>query len=77
MLVLSRKKGEEIVVPGANIRIIVLDAKGTRVRLGIRAPADVTVYRKEIWERVCTAMDALAMVDSSSPEVVDGPVRPK
>ena len=30
MLVLSRKKGEEIVVPGANIRIIVLDAKGTR-----------------------------------------------
>ncbi len=47
MLVLSRKQGEAIVV-GTAIRITVLEMRGGRVRLGIEAPAHVTVRRQEL-----------------------------
>lgn len=50
MLVLSRHVGEEIVI-GGNIHVQVLGFHGKRVRLGIRAPASVTVDRREIAER--------------------------
>jgi carbon storage regulator len=50
MLVLTRKSGQEIVIDGG-IRIIVLDVQGNRVQVGISAPAEVKVYRKEIQER--------------------------
>ena len=49
MLVLSRKIGEEIVI-GTNIRITVVAIKGGKVRLGIAAPKEVVVDRKEIFE---------------------------
>lgn len=47
MLVLSRKKGESVVVNG-NITIVVVDVRGDKARIGIEAPADVAVYRSEI-----------------------------
>ncbi len=50
MLVLTRKSGQEIVIDGG-IRLIILDVQGNRVRLGISAPAEVKVYRKEMQER--------------------------
>ena len=49
MLVLSRKKGEEIVV-GENIRIVVSAIAGNRVRIGIQAPDDVDIRRGELLE---------------------------
>ena len=53
MLVLSRKVGERIVLPSCELAIMVVAVEGNRVRLGISAPADVAVYREEIWQQVC------------------------
>ncbi len=47
MLVLTRRKDEEIVING-NISIKVLSVKGNRVRLGVEAPDDVQINRAEI-----------------------------
>jgi carbon storage regulator len=57
MLVLSRKIGEQIVVPGCELAITVLAVKGKMVRLGITAPAGVDVYREEVWERIDRSTD--------------------
>jgi len=51
MLVLSRKRGERIVIPGCSITITVAAVKGDRVRLGIAAPAEVAVLRGELVRR--------------------------
>jgi carbon storage regulator len=49
MLVLSRKLGERIVVPHSDLAVTVIAIKGNTVRLGISAPADIAVYREELW----------------------------
>jgi carbon storage regulator len=51
VLVLSRKEGEEILVPDCGVTVKVLAVQGNKIRLGIRAPADVEVLRGELWER--------------------------
>jgi carbon storage regulator len=51
MLILSRKKSEEIVI-GDNIRITVVEIRGDKVRLGIDAPKDVSVHRKEVKDAI-------------------------
>ena len=48
MLVLSRRLGEKIVLPGLGITLQVLSVKGNAVRLGIEAPPDVRVLRGEL-----------------------------
>ena len=50
MLVLTRRPGEEIVIDG-QIRILVVSAKGDRIRIGIDAPPSVVVDRREVHER--------------------------
>lgn len=50
MLVLSRRKDESVVVNG-NIRIVVVDIRGDKVRLGIEAPDNVNVFRSELLEK--------------------------
>jgi len=51
MLVLSRERGETIVI-GDDIKITVVDIRGEKVRLGIDAPARVPVHRKEVYEAI-------------------------
>ncbi|MHB8421926.1 MAG: carbon storage regulator CsrA [Leptospirales bacterium] len=48
---LTRKVGEGIKV-GEHIRIVVLEVKGSQVRLGVEAPADLAIHRDEIWEKI-------------------------
>jgi carbon storage regulator len=48
MLVLSRKRNEQIVI-GENIVITIVDIRGEKVRLGVEAPADVPVHRHEVY----------------------------
>ncbi|USB35147.1 carbon storage regulator CsrA [Paenibacillus sp. YPG26] len=48
MLVLSRKKGESIVIQD-NIEITVLGVEGDTVRIGISAPKQVDIFRKEVY----------------------------
>jgi carbon storage regulator len=51
MLVLSRKLGEQIVIPGCSITITVVEVKRGKVRLGIAAPPEVAVVREELVRR--------------------------
>ena len=51
MLVLTRKVGQSIVI-GDEIEVVVLEVRGEQVRVGIRAPKNVTVHRKEIYEQI-------------------------
>mgnify|MGYP006375629567 FL=1 len=51
MLVLSRKKDEAIII-NDDIKIIIVDIRGGKVRLGIEAPQSVTVHRKEVYEAI-------------------------
>jgi len=51
MLVLSRQKDESIVI-GDNIEITIVDVRGDKVRLGINAPREISVHRKEIYEAI-------------------------
>ncbi len=48
MLVLTRKKGESIII-GDDIRVYIVDVKGKQVRLGIEAPPDAPVHREEVY----------------------------
>lgn len=52
MLVLTRKIGESIVIPEWNIVFTVLEVQRNKVRLGISAPDDVTIHRREVWMRL-------------------------
>lgn len=54
MLVLTRRRDEAIVIRnrfGTEIRLMVVDIRGNKVRLGIEAPPDVSIVRKEVCER--------------------------
>jgi carbon storage regulator len=47
MLVLSRRKNESIVIEG-EIKVTVVEIRGSQIRLGIEAPKDVSVWRSEL-----------------------------
>ncbi len=51
MLALSRKKNEAIIVNN-NVEITILEVKGDQVKLGITAPKEVPVYRKEVYLQI-------------------------
>jgi carbon storage regulator len=51
MLVLSRQRDESIII-GDNIVVTVVDVRGDKVRLGIDAPREVSVHRREIYEAI-------------------------
>lgn len=65
MLVLTRRKGESIII-GEDIAIHVLEVSGDAVRIGIKAPKEVSIYRREIYEailkeNIAAARDAAGM----------------
>ena len=51
MLALSRKKNEAIVIDN-KIEITILDVKGDQVKIGISAPKEVPIYRKEVYLQI-------------------------
>lgn len=51
MLVLSRQRDESIVI-GNNIVVTIVDIRGDKVRLGIDAPSETPVHRREIYEAI-------------------------
>ena len=51
MLVLSRKKDESIVINN-DITIVVVEIRGDKVRLGVEAPKEVPVHRREVYEAI-------------------------
>ncbi len=63
MLALSRKKNEALVINN-NVEITVLEIKGEQVKLGISAPREVPVYRKEVYVQIQNANKEAGDVDS-------------
>lgn len=51
MLVLSRKKNESIII-NDHITVTIVEIRGDKVRLGIEAPKDVSVHRREVYEAI-------------------------
>ncbi len=51
MLVLTRKSGEAVNI-GDEVTVTVLEVRGNQVRLGIQAPLNVIIHRKELYEKI-------------------------
>ena len=68
MLVLSRQRDETIMI-GDDIEVTVVDIRGDKVRLGITAPREVSVHRKEVYDAIRRENRAAAQV---KPEDVSG-----
>ena len=65
MLALTRKKGEALMVNN-NVEITILEVRGEQVKIGISAPKDVPIYRKEVYLQIQEENKA-----SFSPESLD------
>ena len=68
MLVLTRKCGESIVIPECEVVVTVLKMSGRRVRIGVSAPEDKSVFRSEYAERLArrVAMDQLSQCNADA-----------
>ncbi|MEC0244668.1 carbon storage regulator CsrA [Paenibacillus chitinolyticus] len=62
MLILSRLKGEKIIV-GQDIVLTVLDVAGDQVRIGIEAPKDIPIHREEIYKAIQAENQAAVKMD--------------
>jgi len=51
MLVLTRKPGEEIILPDQGVTIRLTEVRGNKARIGITAPGHVRILRRELWNR--------------------------
>ena len=66
MLILTRRVGETIMID-ENITVTVLGAQGNQIRIGIRAPNEVSVHREEIYKRIKAEEAALFSSDEEMP----------
>ena len=64
MLDLTRKKGEALVINN-NIEITILEIRGDQIKIGITAPKDVPIYRKEVYLQIQEENKAAISVDST------------
>ena len=70
MLILTRRIGEMLMI-GDEIKITVLGVRGNQVRIGIDAPKDISVHRKEVYDQV-NEDDDLPKVEKGNEEIGDG-----
>ena len=73
MLVLSRKKNESIVINN-DITITVVEVRGDKVRLGIEAPREIAVHRKEVYDAIRRENRSIAALTIGA---LAGPLRKK
>lgn len=71
MLVLSRHRDETIII-GDDIELTVVDIRGDKVRLGIKAPSHISVHRKEVYDAIKRENEQAARLINGS----FGPLRP-
>ncbi len=62
MLALSRKKNEALIINN-NVEVTILEVKGDQVKIGITAPKEVPVYRKEVYLQIQEANKAAVDAD--------------
>lgn len=70
MLVLSRKQGESIVI-GEEVTLTIVEIRGDKVRIGIEAPRDIAVHRKEVADAIAAAL----VKDESNQEESETPAQ--
>jgi carbon storage regulator len=75
MLILARRIGESIMI-GDHVEVSVVDIKGDQVKLGIQAPAQVKVYRREVYAAIQEENRAAAAAPGTLPRI-EGLVPPK
>jgi carbon storage regulator len=66
MLVLTRKKGQNLII-NDNIEVTILETRGDTVKIGINAPKSVSIFREEIYEEIKKANEQ-AIKEVSLPE---------
>ncbi len=71
MLILARRIGESIMV-GDQVEISVVDIKGDQVKLGIKAPSQVKVYRREVYAAIQEENRAAAAAAPASLPQIEG-----
>jgi len=76
MLVLTRKLNETIVI-GDNIEVTVLDIKGDQVRLGVSAPKEVGIYRKEIYLEIKKENQQASLANLTSLKIIGKIIKDK
>ena len=64
MLALTRKKGESLMINN-DIEITVLEIRGDQIKIGVRAPKDVPIYRKEVYTPIQQENKKSAGVEST------------
>lgn len=69
MLVLNRKKGQSIIIAD-NIEITILDVQGDNIKIGIQAPREVKIYRKEIYQEIVLANRQAMNINPGSLDVL-------
>mgnify|MGYP001304073422 CR=1 FL=1 len=69
MLVLSRQKDDSIMI-GDNVEVIIVDVRGDKVRLGITAPKDVSVHRREVYDAIQREKAEQAKAEKEANELV-------
>lgn len=62
MLALSRKKNEALIINN-NVEITILEIKGEQVKIGISAPKEVPIYRKEVYMQIQNANEESVHTD--------------
>ncbi len=71
MLVLSRHRDETIII-GDEIELTVVDIRGDKVRLGIKAPSHIAVHRKEVYEAIRRENERAARIEGGGFGSVSG-----
>lgn len=76
MLILSRKKEESLILNG-NIEVKILEVSNGQVKIGIIAPKNVEVHRKEVYERILEENTASSKGVKSFKQFIEGQKKPK
>lgn len=64
MLVLSRQRDESIII-GDNVVVTIVDVRGDKVRLGIDAPVEIPVHRREVYEAIQRENKKASQIDTN------------
>ena len=70
MLVLTRKPGQSIMI-GDGVEVQVLSVAGEKVRLGITAPRDVSIFRNEVYDRIDSEISGSDGIDEGTDAAVE------
>ena len=71
MLVLSRHRDESIII-GDDIVVTIVDIRGDKVRLGIDAPTDISVHRREVYEAIQRENQKASQLETGATRQING-----